>query len=168
MFRDRLPGKRRAVLLAVVLSQLSQVSGCTHAPSTPRAVGDVGLAGRPFYEHCSYFESRQLAPQVARELRGRVWVSTEVPALPLSNAQVAARRSRSGEIYYTFSGPDGVFDMSAVSPGEYEVWACLEGFDEIRFRVVVQRDSSNIGLDLFLGPSEAGGRRDVVPIKAEQ
>jgi len=116
-----------------------------------------------FRDHCEAFESLDFGTKRAAALRGHTWVSNGAEREPLRGVQVAARHLATGELRYATTAADGAFDIPALSPGEYEVWSCLEGFDELRFRLVVDPKSTAAGLDLYVGPSEASGRRDVVP-----
>lgn len=124
-------------------------------------------APESFRQHCMHFLSQDFGPQVAGGLRGRVLSSTEGDPWPLPGAQIAAQRLDDGRLSYTLSGTDGSFCVDSLPPGEYEVWTCLDGFDEVRFRLRVDQKSSTRGFDLYLAPSETGGRHDVVPLEAD-
>ena len=116
----------------------------------------------PFRENCEAFESLDFGERRATGLWGRTWVSSDADREPLQGVQVAARNLATGERHHVMSGADGAFDIAGLPAGAYEVWTCLDGFDEIRFRLVVDPQSTAAVIDLYFGPSEAPGRRDVV------
>jgi hypothetical protein len=89
-------------------------------------------------------------------------VSVQNEVDPLEGVQIAARNLLSDKLWHTVSDESGSFAIDSLPPGKYEVWTCLDGFDEIRFRFDLDSDSPTSHLDLYLGPSEASGRRDVV------
>jgi hypothetical protein len=64
--------------------------------------------------------------------------------------------------YYVLTSTEGDFDFGDLLPGEYLVWTCLDGFDEIRFELSLEHEAPHSRVDLYLGPSEALGKRDVV------
>lgn len=138
---------------------------CTTQRWTP--AGPSVPAPESFRQHCMHFLSQEFGPQVAGGLRGRVWSSTEGEPWPLPGAQIAAQRLDDGRLSYALSGTDGSFSVDSLPPGEYEVWTCLDGFDEVRFRLRVDQKSSTVGFDLYLAPSETGGRHEVVPLEAD-
>ena len=115
---------------------------------------------------CSPFESLDLGEIEAAALRGRTLAGTDDGAEPLPAVQVAARAEGSGEIEFVITGGDGSFAIQSLRPGAYDVWTCLEGFDELRFRLTIAPGSTGESLDLYVGPSEAPGRREVVVVRS--
>lgn len=149
----------RARLLLVVGLLAASCSASVERKASPSSVAD----SEAFRDHCEAFESLDFGTKHATALRGHTWVSNGAEREPLRGVQVAARHFATGELHYVTTAADGAFDIPALSAGEYEVWSCLDGFDELRFRLVVNTKSTFEGLDLYVGPSEASGRRDVVP-----
>jgi len=149
----------RAFLLAVFGLLAAACSASVEPKASTPSVSDSGK----YREHCEAFESMDFGAKRAAALRGHTWVSSGDEREPLRGVQVAARHLATGKLHYVTTGADGAFDIPALSAGEYEVWSCLDGFDELRFRLVVDPKSTAKGLDLYVGPSEASGRRDVVP-----
>lgn len=113
---------------------------------------------------CQSFEVLDFGAFEARALRGNAWSGSE-PAQPLSGVLVVARATETGEIHSAVTSSDGSFDLQGIDGGEYAVSACLDGFDELQFRVTIEEEKSVEHFELFLGASEALGRRDVVPVE---
>lgn len=140
--------------------------GARSAPSSHPVVVEQ-LAAAPFRESCEYFESLDFGRISATALRGHAWQGLAgEQSHPLAGVQIAARELRTGRIWHSHTQQDGSFEIPRLPPGEYEVWTCLDGFDESRFLLDVDPSSYVEGVDLFLAPSEAPGLRDVLPIEA--
>jgi hypothetical protein len=84
--------------------------------------------------------------------------------IPLGDVQIAAVNLEDGAVRGVVTGPGGAFSFDGLPQGLYEVWACKEGFDELRFQLSLDPASPVRGFQFFLGPSEQQGRRDVVEI----
>lgn len=119
-------------------------------------------AGVAFREKCEMVESLEFGQKTARTLAGHVWVSAPRGVEPLKGLQIAARAVTSGKVAYEVTSAEGQFALLALPPGEYDVWTCLDGFDELRFRLILDPNSKATGIDLYVSPSEAPGRQDVV------
>jgi len=87
---------------------------------------------------------------------------------PIADVQVTARSLSTGVIDYVVTRADGRFHVDSLAEGEYSVWTCLDGFDQARFRLRLDPGSKVKALDVFLAPSEAMGRRDVVGVEEVQ
>lgn len=111
---------------------------------------------------CDSFEALDFGRITASALSGHAW-SGSTPAEPLQGVRITLTKPQTSEVLHqAVTSADGRFDFRPLPAGDYAVSACLDGFDENRFLLVID-PGSNIGrFDLFLGPSEAGGRRDVV------
>lgn len=146
-------------------------SSCAGAVASPgNSAGQesarAAAAVETFREHCEAFESLDFGTRRAARLRGHAWVSYDADREPLQGVQVAARSLATGGLQHVMSGPDGSFDVAGLPAGDYDVWTCLDGFDELRFRLTVDPQSATVAIDLFIGPSEAPGRRDVIEKEA--
>lgn len=120
-----------------------------------------------YREECVSFEDLDFGAKSARSLSGHVWVGTKDDSRPCGDVQVAARSTATGTLVYIHSAADGTYELK-LNPGEeYDVWTCLDGFDELRFRFTIDSSSNAEGVDLYVGPSEAPGWRDVV-LKSRQ
>jgi len=148
----------RAFLLAAFGLLAASCSASVEPKASAPPASDFG----EFREHCEAFESMDFGTKRAGALRGHTWVSNGAAREPLRGVQVAARHVATRELRYATTGADGAFEIPTLSPGEYEVWSCLDGFDELRFHLVVDPQSTAGAFDLYVGPSEAPGRRDVV------
>lgn len=132
------------------------------APADAPEAGE-GRSVEPFRERCEYFEALEFGRFTVANLQGYAWQGmTGEPPSPVAGIQVVAHERRTGKLWYTLTGSDGAFAIPLLPPGDYEVWTCLDGFDELRFHVDLDPGSIASGVDLFVGPSEAPGRRDVV------
>lgn len=137
------------------------VASCA-ASSGPGSPARAAAALGEFREHCEAFESLYFGTKHATALQGHAWVADDAGRDPLAGVQVAARHIGTGKLHYVTTGADGAFEIAALAAGEYDVWTCLDGYDELRFHLVVDPQSVAPAIDLYLGPSEASGRRDVV------
>jgi hypothetical protein len=82
---------------------------------------------------------------------------------PIAEVQIAARPAAGGATKFVFSDDAGAFDLDSLPPGEYDVWTCLDGYDEARFRLLISDSAPARAVDIFLRPSEAIARFEVVP-----
>jgi hypothetical protein len=153
---------RMTILIAAIVVMGACTSGRDRGSqrlgvSTSKAVNTV-----EFREQCKMFESLDFGQKSAATLGGRTWVSTNGGTESLPGVQIAARELSSGKVAYAIASVEGRYALPTLRSGEYEVWTCFDGFDELRFRLTLDPTSSAPGIDLYLGASEAPGRRDVV------
>jgi hypothetical protein len=80
--------------------------------------------------------------------------------VPLPGVEISATNQKSGKTVFVVAAADGSYDLD-LKPGLYEVRTCQEGFDELRFELTVDPSAEGNRVDLFVGISEGGGRRDV-------
>ena len=133
--------------------------------SPARPVPQVSPASA-YRENCVYFESRDVGVFNATRLRGFTLNRFDGESTPLPGVQVAARSIATREVRFAFSSESGAFDVPSLPAGEYDIWTCLDGFDELRFRLVITPTSRFHGLQVFVGLSEGPGERNVVPVGA--
>lgn len=154
---------RATLLFAITILGVSCASGETKVriPSSSQSEAEAS-AEASFREHCEAFESMDFGTKTAAVLRGRIWLSAGAERQPLAGVQIAAREPGTGEFRHVLTSDDGRFQVDSLVAGEYDVWTCLDGFDEVRFRLVLDPASTARWVDVYLGPSEALGRRDVV------
>jgi len=149
------------VIITISCSSLFGVSPATDSEQPARPLP-------PFREKCICFEALLFGEKVASSLNGHTLVETDVALEALEAVQVAARSLSTGDVQYTVSKPDGSYEVGPLAEGGYEVWTCLDGFDELRFRLTVDHSSIYSGIDLHLRASEVGaGSVAVVPIKQD-
>lgn len=117
-----------------------------------------------FKEHCDSFEILNFGNVTAARLAGYAWLGSEPPQ-PLQGVQIAAKANRTGELRYSVSSTDGAYELASLPPGQYEVWTCIEGFDELRFQLLLDPHTTTTGVDLYLTASEGPGRPNVVVIE---
>jgi hypothetical protein len=153
---------RTTVLIAAIVVMSACISGRDRGSQRLGVSASKGDNTADFREQCEMFESLDFGQKTAASLGGRTWVSTHGGTEPLPGVQVAAREFSSGKVAYAIASAEGEFALPTLESGEYEVWTCLDGFDELRFRLTLDPNSSAPGVDLYLGASEAPGRRDVV------
>src|SRR4029078_8662231 len=101
------------------------------------------------------------AQQGTGELRGRV-LDAQNAVLP--GVTVVARNEASGTFREIFSGPDGSFFMSALTPGSYEISAQLSGFKKYQRKGVRVEVGKTQSIDVKL---EVGGVEENVTVLAE-
>jgi hypothetical protein len=152
----------RAVVSFVLLLLVSCIR--SEEPRSEDKSGIVTVTGEAYRDHCLSFESLDFGHKTAASLGGRSWLRLGDESNALAGVQVAAREISTGRIRYTVSGSDGEFRIDGLPEGEYDVWTCLDGFDELRFTLVVDLESSVTLFDLYLAPSESPGLRDVVAV----
>jgi len=155
----------------MILALLSTVA-CSMADGGPpsssgtlRVDEEHGDTMKVEHHQCESFEILDFGSVTARQLGGGAWVGSSPPQ-PLRGVRVVAKRVATGEESLSLTSSDGSFDVGPLDAGQYEVSVCIEGFDELVFQLTIESTSEVTGLQLFLGPSEAAGRRDVVPIQA--
>jgi hypothetical protein len=151
---------RKLIFLHLVVISVS--CGALEQPRTRKQDVDATTS---FRERCIYFESMNFGEMRSSNLRGKTLFSDQGATEPLERVQVAARGIQSGLVWYVFSEKDGGFAIDTLPADEYEVWTCLDGFDELRFRLIVDPSSHVDQFELYLGPSEAAGRREVIPLE---
>jgi hypothetical protein len=105
--------------------------------------------------------SSALAQQGTSDVRGRV-VDQQGAVLP--GVTVVVRHQESGLFRETVTGPDGLFLMSAMTPGVYEVSAELSGFKKYSQRDVRLEVGRTAQVELRL---EVGGLTEAVTVTAE-
>jgi hypothetical protein len=166
MLRLAIPVAVSAVLVSCGPSSVTIRQGV--AEERPAQVSASRISPVPvepkFRAECSHFESLDFGRFSAKRLQGHVSAATRGGFVPMPGVQVAARQSMSGSITFAVSDQQGGFDLGALSPGDYQVWTCLDGYDELRFLVTIDVDSSILGFDMLVGPSEARSPRGVVPL----
>ncbi len=111
-----------------------------------------------------HFESRDVGVFSATGLRGLTLNRFDGESTPLPGVQVAARSIATQEVRFAFSSESGAFEVPSLAAGEYDVWTCLDGFDELRFRLTITATSPIHDLQLLVGLSEGGGERNVIPV----
>lgn len=136
---------------------------CCHASEMVYSAGRFDEASVTLRE-CAPFESIQFGSRSGSALRGMTLLEEDGSVNPLDDVQIAALNLEDGVVRGVLTGPDGAFSFDELPAGRYEVWTCKEGFDEIRFQLSLDPASPVRGFQLFLGPSEQTGRRDVVEI----
>lgn len=115
-----------------------------------------------YQETCDCFETLILGSFTVQSLEGTTLVgSDEDSAQALTDVQIEAINKETQETLHTFSDEDGRFSLSELEPGTYKVWTCLDAFDSLEFEIVVDPEAEAEALLLWIGPSEAGGKRDV-------
>lgn len=153
----------RVPLLACLIVGAASCVESADLAGSPASKPSIGTSeANAFKELCDHHESLDFGHRTISVLRGHVWVSTDEERIPLQGVQVAARNVSSRRLHYVSTAVDGGFSLSELPSAEYDVWTCMDGFDELRFRAALDPSSSALGLDLYLGPSEAPGRRDVI------
>lgn len=148
--------------LLLMMAACSSGSGLGEPAAEHGPRRDGGGPVRTMRKECIFFESHDFRQRLASSLKGHAWLDEGGKVTPLSDVQVAAQRVSDGREFFVVTREDGSFEITDLSPGAYEVWTCLDGFDELRFRFQIDPMSAIAGFDLYVGPSEASGRRDVV------
>ncbi len=153
-----------SLCLAMAIASCSAQQGLAPGTESRPAVGQLP----PFRDECACLESLVFNDRAASSLNGHTLVETDRGFVPLDGVQVAARSLSSGDLRYTLTRPDGSFKITPLPDGHYDVWTCLDGFDEVRFRLAIDRDSEFVGIEFHLRASESGaGSVAVVPVKGE-
>jgi hypothetical protein len=126
----------------------------------------IVVSSEPFYKDCRSSNALRFEERAAKGLQGMAIVSTTSgqPDL-LEGLQVAAREISTGKTIYALTDTHGTFELGYLPAGEFEVWTCLDGFDELRFRLVVDPGSPVDRFQLYLATSGVPGRRDVVSVE---
>ncbi len=101
------------------------------------------------------------AQQGTSDVRGRV-IDQQGGSLP--GVTVVVRHQESGLFRETVTGPDGLFLMSAMTPGVYEVSAELQGFKKYAQRDVRLEVGRTAQVELKL---EVGGVTEAVTVSSE-
>lgn len=145
---------------AVLLALAFVLFGC-HV-NRDGAAGDSPLVD--WGDTCDAFETLDVGSFAATAVRGRTLMSVDGEESVLAGVRINVRRPDHGIVAEGLSDSAGYFDFPELGPGTYLVNACYGGFDELRLRVAVAPDGRDVeALILYLGPSEAPGRRGVVP-----
>ena len=148
-----------AIVLAALYAAPCEISKKGHPTSS---LEEEASSAVTFREHCEAFESLDFGTKTATGLHGHVWLGADIEPKPLEGVQIAAREVTSEALHYVVTKSDGQFQVDSLSSGEYDVWTCLDGFDQARFRLIVDPNSSLERVNIYLSPSEAAGRRAVV------
>jgi len=111
---------------------------------------------------CKTFEVLDFGTKSASALRGFVHVADGEDHSPLPGATVAAREISKGRVVYSQSDSNGQYKIGELSPGQYEVWSCIDGFDMVIFTLVVDPEILEDRIDIVLSPSESAGVSKVV------
>lgn len=159
--------------LIIALSALFLVISCTAtndslAPDPLGSTANVDALEKvsTFVDDCESFETIEFGQIEAVSLAGHVLVGAG-PPVPLRGVQVAAKRHDRGQVSFTVTSETGFFEIEGLAAGKYEVWTCAEGYDRIQFDLLLESNSATRGIDIYTGPSEAGGRREVVPLTTQ-
>lgn len=153
---------RMVCMVAAAMAAVSCSSFSGGSARNEPGKGATPVRAEAYQEKCEFFESLDFGTRTARTLSGRVWVGPREEVEPLKGVQVAARSVATGALVYALSAADGRYELEVAPGDEYDVWTCMDGFDELRFRLVVDSSSRAGGVDLYVGLSEAPGWRDVV------
>ena len=114
-----------------------------------------------FRTDCLFFEAIEFGTITVARFQGTTWFG-ERDIVLLPDVQIAARSVVTGKDRFQVTGSDGKYRFIDLPPGEYDVWTCLDGFDELRFRLVLDPNAEGSGVDLYVPLSEGSGRFDVV------
>lgn len=151
---------RHAEIFCLLLLTVSCGSTETAGPVVEQVAS--GAVREPFRDQCLFFESLDFGHRTTARLFGKTWLRNGQELKALVGVQLAAREVSTGLISYALTGPDGEFTVAPLRRGEYEVWTCIDGYDEIRFMLSINPESSVTGLDIYLAPSELSGHQAVV------
>jgi len=152
----------RYLTVLAVFTLTFACSAASKVASHEHADGAESVASEQFRERCEAFEELVFGIEVSAALRGYAWVVDGTERRPLEGVQIAARETSSGKLKSVITGGDGEYELPGLPVGEYEVWTCLDGFDAVRFRLMLDPAATGERVDLYLRPAEAFGRVDVV------